>query len=56
MSFSVIYSRKDGSRPEWAVPYKIYVTAKGTRIGVIGATAEYTAVLFEAWLESDATA
>jgi 5'-nucleotidase len=32
---------EDGSRPEWAQHYKIYVTPKGTRIGVIGATAEY---------------
>ena len=33
---------QDGSRPEWALPYTIYVTEQGTRIGVIGATAEYT--------------
>ena len=32
----------NGKRPDWAVPYKIYVTAKGTKIGVIGATAQYT--------------
>ena len=32
----------NGKRPEWAVPYKIYLTKKGTRIGVIGATALYT--------------
>ena len=36
---------EDGSSPEWAQPYKIYVTAKGTKIGVIGATAEYTGFL-----------
>jgi 5'-nucleotidase len=33
---------KGGNCPNWAVPYKIYVTALGTKIGVIGATAEYT--------------
>ena len=33
---------QDGGRPAWALPYKIYVTAQGTKIGVIGATAEYT--------------
>ncbi len=27
--------------PEWAIPFKIYTTAMGTKIGVIGATAEY---------------
>jgi 5'-nucleotidase len=32
---------EDGKYPEWAAPYEIYKTAKGTRIGVIGATAEY---------------
>lgn len=31
-----------GERPAWALPYKIYVTAQGTRVGVMGATAEYT--------------
>lgn len=31
-----------GGRPTWALPYKIYVTEHGSRIGVIGATAEYT--------------
>ena len=31
----------DGTFPKWAVPYKIYITPKGTRVGVIGATAEY---------------
>ncbi len=33
---------QDGGRPAWALPYTIYVTERGTRIGVIGATAEYT--------------
>ncbi len=44
--FDVILSNlfeKDGSRPEWVLPYTIYVTEKGTRIGVVGATAEYKA-------------
>ena len=45
-SFDVILSNlfeDDGSRPDWSLPYRIYSTAKGTRIGVIGATAEYKA-------------
>ncbi|MFJ7935714.1 bifunctional metallophosphatase/5'-nucleotidase [Sporosarcina sp. NPDC096371] len=33
---------QDGERPSWALPYTIYVTGQGTRIGVIGATAQYT--------------
>ncbi len=44
--FDVILSNlfeEDGSRPKWLLPYKIYVTDQGTRIGVIGATAEYKA-------------
>ncbi|WP_186672670.1 bifunctional UDP-sugar hydrolase/5'-nucleotidase [Sporosarcina sp. BP05] len=44
--FDVILSNlfeEDGSRPKWLVPYTIYVTELGTRIGVIGATAEYKA-------------
>ncbi|KAA0944134.1 bifunctional metallophosphatase/5'-nucleotidase [Sporosarcina sp. ANT_H38] len=44
--FDVILSNlfdEDGSRPKWLLPYKIYVTEQGTRIGVIGATAEYKA-------------
>ena len=44
--FEVILSNlfeQDGNRPKWAQPYKIYVTASGTKIGVIGATAEYQA-------------
>src|SRR5690606_7022002 len=32
----------DGSIPNWLEPYQIYETEKGTRIGVIGATAMYT--------------
>lgn len=32
-----------GRYPEWAIPSTIYSTKKGTRIGVIGATAEYQA-------------
>lgn len=31
-----------GRIPHWAVPTRIYVTAQGTRIGVIAATAQYT--------------
>ncbi len=34
---------QSGGRPTWVLPYTIYVTAQGTRIGVIGATAEYRA-------------
>ena len=32
----------EGNRPEWAKPYHIIHTAKGTRIGLVGATAEFT--------------
>jgi len=32
----------DGQLPPWAVSSVIYTTEKGTKIGVIGATAEYT--------------
>lgn len=32
---------EDGEYPDWLVPSVIYKTAKGTRIGVIGATASY---------------
>ncbi len=32
----------DQGHVEWALPYTIYVTEQGTRIGVIGATAAYT--------------
>lgn len=44
--FDVILSNlfeEDGSHPKWLLPYTIYVTEQGTRIGVIGATAEYQA-------------
>lgn len=44
--FDVVLSNlfeEDGSRPKWLLPYNIYVTEQGTRIGVIGATAEYKA-------------
>ena len=33
---------EDGTRPEWAVPYQIFETAKGTKLGVIGVTIPYT--------------
>ncbi|MFC5602573.1 bifunctional metallophosphatase/5'-nucleotidase [Sporosarcina koreensis] len=33
----------DGSLPQWLNPYVIYETASGIRVGVIGATAMYTA-------------
>ncbi|RDI41447.1 bifunctional metallophosphatase/5'-nucleotidase [Falsibacillus pallidus] len=32
---------KDGKRPDWALPYKIYKTKGGVKIGVTGATAYY---------------
>lgn len=32
---------ENGEYPPWLVPSVVYVTAKGTRIGVIGATASY---------------
>ncbi|ALC89473.1 5'-nucleotidase [Bacillus sp. FJAT-18017] len=32
---------KDGSRPEWAEPYKLYTTAEGTRVAAIGLTAYF---------------
>ncbi|RSD26396.1 bifunctional metallophosphatase/5'-nucleotidase [Mesobacillus subterraneus] len=31
----------DGSRPEWAKPYHIYITKSGTIIGVIGVTVNF---------------
>ncbi|WP_082252751.1 bifunctional UDP-sugar hydrolase/5'-nucleotidase [Bacillus sp. FJAT-27251] len=34
--------RKDGTRPEWAQPYETYITKSGTRIGVIGLTANFS--------------
>ncbi|MGN7387401.1 bifunctional metallophosphatase/5'-nucleotidase [Sporosarcina sp. SAFN-015] len=36
-------SETDGSFPKWLVPYKIYSTEQGITIGVVGATAMYTA-------------
>ncbi len=33
----------DGTLPHWAKPWKVYTTKRGTRIGMIGATAEYPA-------------
>ncbi len=44
--FDVILSNlfdEDGSRPAWSLSYSIRETARGTRIGIIGATAEYKA-------------
>ena len=44
VEFDVILSNlknSDGTQPNWANPYKIYTTANGTRIGVIGATAAF---------------
>ncbi|RDU36938.1 bifunctional metallophosphatase/5'-nucleotidase [Neobacillus piezotolerans] len=35
-----LYTKK-GQRPEWAEPFKIYTTAAGTRVGVIGLTAYF---------------
>lgn len=43
--FHVILSNllnQDDSRPEWALPYKIVETPGGKRIGLVGATAEFT--------------
>ena len=34
-------TEENGEFPMWATPSKIYQTAEGTRIGIIGATAEY---------------
>lgn len=44
-NFDIVLSNlwDEGQYPEWAVPSIIYKTGKGTRIGVIGATAEYQA-------------
>ncbi len=33
---------KDGKRPDWAKPYHIYQTEKGTNIGVVGVTINFT--------------
>lgn len=40
----VVGNLKDekGRIPEWAIPSKIYTTEVGTKVGVIGATAQYT--------------
>ncbi|WP_059173581.1 bifunctional UDP-sugar hydrolase/5'-nucleotidase [Bacillus sp. FJAT-27445] len=46
-NFDVLISNlynKNGTRPAWSEPYKVYMTAAGTRIGVIGLTAPF--VLF----------
>ena len=32
----------DGTRPEWAKPSHLFETKKGTKIGLVGATAEFT--------------
>lgn len=32
---------QDGSRPFWAKPYHVYISKKGTRIGVIGVTVNF---------------
>src|SRR5690606_16127593 len=43
--FDVILSNLlygNGERPEWAKPHKIICTPAGTRIGLVGATAEFT--------------
>ncbi|MBT2679032.1 bifunctional metallophosphatase/5'-nucleotidase [Bacillus sp. ISL-35] len=33
--------KQDGSRPVWAKPYHVYISKKGTRIGVIGVTVNF---------------
>ncbi|KIY23287.1 MULTISPECIES: bifunctional metallophosphatase/5'-nucleotidase [Mesobacillus] len=33
--------KQDGSRPAWAKPYQVYISKKGTRIGVIGVTVHF---------------
>jgi 5'-nucleotidase len=33
--------KPDGSRPSWAQPYHIYISKKGTRVGVIGVTVNF---------------
>jgi len=35
------FYQADGSYPSWVLPYKIYLTEKGTRIGVLGLTAPF---------------
>ena len=32
---------RNGERPEWALPYKIHTTRQGTKIGLLGATANF---------------
>ncbi|WP_369690691.1 bifunctional metallophosphatase/5'-nucleotidase [Neobacillus fumarioli] len=42
--FSVLTAnlyQKNGTFPSWVKPYKIYQTKKGTRVGVIGLTAQF---------------
>ncbi|OCA87616.1 bifunctional metallophosphatase/5'-nucleotidase [Bacillus sp. FJAT-27225] len=56
-TFDVIVANlynKNGSRPEWAVPYKLYTTREGTRVAVIGLTA-YFALFYKmlGWKISD---
>lgn len=34
--------KPDGSRPAWAKPYHVYISKKGTRIGVIGVTVNFS--------------
>jgi 5'-nucleotidase len=33
--------KSDGSRPAWAKPYHVYISKRGTRIGVIGLTVNF---------------
>ncbi|MEM5598275.1 metallophosphoesterase [Niallia circulans] len=33
--------KRNGERPDWAIPHQIFKTAKGTKIGVIGITAYF---------------
>jgi len=44
-SFDVLVAnlyKKDGSRPNWAEPYKIYTTPEGTKVAAIGLTANFS--------------
>ena len=36
------FFQQNGSHPSWVKPYKIYLSKKGTRVGVIGLTAPFT--------------
>ncbi|WP_203552979.1 bifunctional UDP-sugar hydrolase/5'-nucleotidase [Bacillus sp. B15-48] len=36
------FYKKDGTRPEWVKPFKLYTTKKGTRVGVIGLTVNFS--------------